>query len=186
MVGRYGGAMVWLLRTLVLLTGLALGALAAAQPRDAEAHFFQASFGDLKEELGIARAEGKRGLFLMFHAEYCTPCIAMKKTVLSQVPVQEYYRRHFRVLQIDFNGDAEVADLDGRWMRSKDYAQKVARVRGTPTFMIIGADGAELVRHYGPTRDAREFMMLGEFVVQEQFRRQPFDAYWRERVAAVR
>jgi thioredoxin-related protein len=174
------------LRVFLVMCGLALAWPAAAQTRDADLYFFHASFGDLKEELVLARAEGKRGLFLMFSAEYCTPCIVMKKTVLNQVPVQEYYKRHFRVLHIDFNGDAEMADLDGRTMRSKDYAQKVARVRGTPTLMIIGLDGKELARHYGPLRDVREFMWLAEFVVQDEFRRTAFDTYLRDRLAAAR
>lgn len=175
----------------LLLAGLALawlapGFAAAAQERAAETHFFDAGFGDLKDELRLARAEGKRGLFLMFSAEDCTPCIRMKKTVLNQVKVQEYYRRHFRVLHIDFNGDAEMADLEGRSMRSKDYAQKAARVRGTPTFMIIGLDGAELLRHQGPTRDAREFLWLADFVVHGEFRKKAYDAYQRERLASGR
>lgn len=162
------------------------GPVASAPTRDPDLHFFQASFGDLKEELGLARAEGKRGLFLMFYAEHCTPCIVMKKTVLNQVPVQEHFRRHFRVLKIDFNGDAEVTDVDGRPMRSKDYAQKVARVRGTPSFMVIGLDGKEVLRHFGPTRDAKQFMWFADYVVKEEFRRRPFDAYWRERLASGR
>jgi thioredoxin-related protein len=166
---------------------LSAGLPAAAEPaqtRDAATHFFHASFGDLKEELQLARAEGKRGLFIMFAAEDCPPCIAMKKTVFSQVPVQDYFRRHFRVLHIDFNGDAEMADLEGRPMRSKDYARKVARVRGTPTLVIVDPTGTELVRHFGSLRDAREARWFADFVVREQYRRTAFDAYWRERGAA--
>lgn len=95
------------IRAILLMIGCVLVWPVAATPtRDAELHFFQASFGDLKEELGLARAEGRRGLFLMFSAEYCTPCIVMKKTVMNQVPVQDHFRRHFRVLQVDYNGDA--------------------------------------------------------------------------------
>ncbi len=175
------------MRAILLVIGWALVWPAAATPtRDAELHFFQAGFGDLKEELGLARTEGRRGLFLMFSAEYCTPCIVMKKTVMNQVPVQEHFRRNFRVLQIDYNGDAEMADVDGRTMRSKDYAQKVARVRGTPTLMVIGLDGKELLRHYGPVGGARELMWLADYVVAEEFRRRPFDVYWRERLASDR
>jgi thioredoxin-related protein len=156
---------------------------ATAQPtRDPALHFFQAGFGDLQEELALARAEGKQGLFVMFSAEACTPCIVMKKTVLNQVAVQERFRRHFRVLEIDYNGDAEMADLDGRRMRSKDYAQHVARVRGTPSFTVIGLDGKELLRHYGPT-NGRQFMWFADYVVDGAYRREPFEAYWRDRLA---
>jgi thioredoxin-related protein len=155
-----------------------------AHARSLQLHFFQAGFGDLKEELALARAEGKQGLFLMFSAEACTPCIVMKRTVLNQVPVQEHFRRHFRVLEIDYNGDAEMADVDGRPMRSKDYAQKVARVRGSPTFIVIGLDGKELLRHYGPTNGPGQFMWFADYVVVDgAYRRQPFEAYWRDRLA---
>lgn len=165
---------------------VAAGAASAQAVRDPQVYFFQASFGDLKEELALARKEGKLGLFVMYSAEACTPCILMKRTVLNQVPVQERFRRHFRVLEIDFNGDAEMADLDGRWMRSKDFAQKVAKVRGTPTFSAIGLDGKELLRHYGTTNGPRQFMWFADYVVNEEYRRQPFEVYWRERVAADR
>ncbi len=122
----------------------------------------------------------------MFAAEDCPPCIRMKKTILNQASVQDYYRRYFRVLHIDYNGDTEMADLEGRPMRSKDYAQKVARVRGTPTFTAVGLDGKELLRHYGPTRDAGEFLLFADFVVKGEFRAKAFDAYRRERLASVR
>jgi len=177
------------LRNILLVAGLALAWLAGAQAgqeRDAATHFFDASFGDLKDELRQARAEGKHGLFLMFSAEDCSPCIRMKKTVMNQVKVQEHYRRHFRVLHIDFNGDVEMADVSGRAMRSKEYAQKVARVNRTPTFLILGLDGAELLRHHGPTRDAEEFLWLADFVVNGDSRSKPYDAYRRERLASGR
>ncbi len=174
-------------RSILLILGFAAATAAAAQPvRDPQVYFFQASFGDLKEELALARKEGKQGLFLMFSAEACTPCILMKRTVLNQVPVQERFRRHFRVLEVDYNGDAEMADVEGRWMRSKDYAQKVAKVRGTPTFMAIGLDGKELLRHYGTTSGLQQFMWFADYVVHEEYRRRPFEAYWRERLAAER
>lgn len=174
-------------RSILLALFLVAATAASAQvTRDPHLHFFQAGFGDLKEELALARAEGKQGLFLMFSAEACTPCIVMKRTVLNQVPVQEHFRRHFRVLEIDYNGDAEMADIAGRPMRSKDYAQNVARVRGTPSFTVIGLDGKELLRHYGTTNGPRQFMWFADYVVDGTYQRQPFDAYWHQKLAADR
>jgi thioredoxin-related protein len=167
--------------TALLAAGLALAQAAAAQERPAETHFFDPSFGDLKEELQLARKEGKKGLFLMYAAEDCPPCIWMKGNVMNQVRVQDRFRRTFRVLHIDFNGDTEMTDLDGRTMRAKDYAQKVARVIGTPTFAVVGLDGRELLRHYGPTRDAAEFLLFAEYVESGAHRARPFDAWRRER-----
>lgn len=172
------------LHTLAFVAGLALAAPAAASgERPADTHFFDASFGDLKEELALARKEGKKGLFLMYAAEDCSPCIRMKATILNQARVQDHFRRHFRVLHIDFNGDTEVTDFEGRAMRAKDFAQKVARVIGTPTFAVIGLDGRELLRFYGPTRDVEEFMLFADYIVAGEYRSRPFDAYRRERLA---
>jgi len=176
----------WLRLFLMVLALAVAGTSAAQATRDPHDHFFQVGFGDLKEELALARTEGKRGLFLMFSAEHCPHCLLMKRTVLNQVAVQEHFRRHFRVLKIDFNGDVEVTDVDGRTMRSKDYAQKVARVRGTPTFMVIGLDGKEVLRHAGPTRNAGEFRWLADYVVDGEYRRRPFEAFWSERMARGR
>jgi thioredoxin-related protein len=175
-----------LLRSIALAAGLALAgiALAAGPTRPAETHFFDPSFGDLREELQLARGEGKLGLFIMYAAEDCTPCIRMKQAILSQPRVQDEFRRHFRVLHIDFNGDTEVTDFDGRVMRSKDYAQKVARIRGTPSFTVVGLDGKELLRHYGPSRDADDFLLYVEFVVSGKHKAMPFDRFRRERLAA--
>ena len=173
-------------RVVVAVMTLVLAAAAAAAERNAMQHFFHPSFGDLKDELALARQEGKAGLFVMFAAEDCGPCIVLKRTILSRVEVQEHYRRHFRVLHVDFNGDETMADFQGREMRAKDYARDVARVRRTPTFVAFGTDGRELLRHEGSARDAREFMGLANYVVDGEYRRQPFVAYWREWVAAAR
>lgn len=179
--------MVKLLQAVLLAAGAAFAPFATgAGERPADLHFFHPSFGDLQDELRQARAEGKQGLFIMYAAEDCPPCIRMKQTVLNQPWVQEHFRRHFRVLHIDFNGDVEMTDFDGRAMRSKDYAQKVARIRGTPSFTVVGLDGRELLRHYGPTRDADEFMLFADYVVKGEYRARAFDAYRRERVASSR
>jgi thioredoxin-related protein len=174
------------LHAVLFALGLSLLPAAATAERPAETHFFDASFGDLKEELALARKEGKQGLFLMFGAEDCPPCHWMKAKVLNQVEVQERFRRHFRVLYVDFNGDTEMVDLEGRTIRSKDYARKVARVVGTPTFTAIGLEGRELLRHFGPTRDAAEFMLFADYVASGAHRTQAFDAFRRERLAARR
>lgn len=173
-------------RDYLLAASLALAMPTWAASPPAPGGFFDLSFGDLKEELRLARAEGKQGLFLMFSAENCPPCKFMKTTVLTQPEVRELYRRHFRVLEIDFNGDDEVVDPQGRAMRAKDYAQKVVAVRGTPTFTVLGLDGRELLRHVGPARDAREFVDLAQYVVGGTYRKTPYDDYRRQRQAAPR
>jgi len=166
-----------------LLFGLALAllapaGLAAEKARDADSHFFQPGFRDLPEELKLARAEGKRGLAIMFEAEDCPPCKRMKRDILSQPRVQDYYRKHFRVLSIDFNGDQEVIDPAGRSLAEKTYAGKGGvAIRGTPSFLFLDLQGKEMTRHYGEIRSVEDFLLLGKFVVSDAWRSGDFRTY---------
>jgi thioredoxin-related protein len=167
-----------------LLLGLAAGQPLLAQTRDPGMHFFEQSFGNLKEELDTARGEGKHGVLIMFNDPDCPWCAKMKATVLSQVNVQEYYRQRFRRLHIDTRGDGVITAFDGREMPEKDFAFKEHRVRATPVFIFIGLDGKVMHRHTGVTRDAEEFLWLGEFIADGHYRRTNFTTFKRERLAA--
>lgn len=151
---------------------------ALGQARDADTHFFQPGFRDLPEELESARREGKLGLAIMFEAEDCPPCKRMKRDILSQARVQDYYRKHFRVISIDFNGDQEVVDPAGRTLTEKRYAGKEgAGIRGTPSFLFLDLQGKEMTRQYGEIRSVDTFMKLGEFVASGAWRERDFKTY---------
>lgn len=169
---------------LVALLALLPAPAPAAATRDPMTHFFDQSFASLPDEVAATRAEGKRGILVMFVAEDCPWCAKMKAGVLNRVEVQDYYRRHFRILMMDANGDAPMTDFNGHEMPQKDFAFKLHRVRATPVFMFFGLDGKVLLRYTGATRDAREFLWLGEFVVSGAYARTNFTAYKRDRLAA--
>ena len=169
----------------LMLTPALVTAHAAAPARDADSHFFQASFLDLPEELQLAKAEGRSGLAIMFGAEDCSPCKRMKQGVLSHPRVQDYYREHFRVLYLDFNGDLEVISPAGGKTTEKQYAAAEARIRGTPSFLFLGLNGKELARQYGEQRSVEEFLWLGEFVASGAYRSSDFSKYRSERRAAA-
>jgi thioredoxin-related protein len=166
-----------------LLALLVQPGYAAAPARDPDIYFFQASFRELPEELQLAAEGGQHGLAIMFGAEDCSPCKRMKRDILSQPQVQDYFRRHFRVLYLDFNGDQRVIDPAGRQYTEKEYAAKGVRIRGTPGFLFLGLKGEELARHYGGLRSVEEFLLLGEFVVSGAHRRMDFKQYRSERQA---
>lgn len=172
-----------------LLLGTALGAAAsgttAPVTRDPFVHFFDQSFGNLQEELEIARAEGKLGLFIMFDDPDCPWCHKMKTTVLNQPRVQDYYRQHFRVLRVDTRGEATITDFEGREMAEKDYAARVHRVRATPVFLFIGLDGKVIFRYTGATRHVEEFLWLAEYVVSGAYKNKNYTVYKRERLATA-
>jgi len=152
-----------------------------AEVRDPMQFFFHSSFGSLPEEAATAKQEGQTGILIMFEAEDCPWCAKMKANVLNQSTVQDFYRKHFRVLAIDINGDVPVTDFTGQEIPQKDFAFKHNRVRATPVFAFFDLNGKLMTRYTGATRDAEEFLWLGEFVVNGDWKTATFPAYKRKR-----
>ena len=163
---------------------LLVSPLAAADgTRDPMSHFFHQSFGDLAEEVETARAEQQTGLLIMFESEDCPWCKKMKETVLNQVTVQDYFRKHFRILMVDTEGDTLITDFTGEEIAEKDFALKHNRVRATPVFAFFDLQGQLMTKYTGATRDPQEFLWLGEFVVDGHYRDQRFTRYKRKKRA---
>jgi len=159
----------------LILALLALIPLPAAAADSA--HFFDSSLGDFKAELDGALKENKQGLLLMFEVEGCPFCRKMKEQVLSRDEVQAYYRKYFAIVAVDVLGSLTISDFAGQSMTEKSFARAM-KVRGTPTFLFIGPDGKEMARYVGATRDTREFMELGRFVVEGHWRTQEFRQFY--------
>ncbi len=174
-------AAIFALFVAMLLAGTLSPASAADTTRDPMQHFFQQGFNNLPEEAAAAKSGGQLGVLIMFEAEDCPWCAKMKATVLNQVTVQDYFRKHFRVLMMDVNGDVPMTDFSGKEMPQKDFAFQHNRVRATPVFVFIGLDGKPMAKYTGAARDPEEFLWLGEFVVSGAWKTTNFTAYKRER-----
>lgn len=157
---------------IILLTLLPLRAGAA----DAS-QLFDQSIGDFKAELADALKEGKKGVVIMFEAEDCPFCRRMKAQVLNREDVQAYYRKHFAIFAVDIFGSVTIADFAGKSYTEKEYAI-AQKLRGTPTFLFIGAGGKEMTRYIGATRDAQEFMELGRYVAEGHWRSKGFGEFY--------
>jgi len=155
-----------LLRTLLLIILLGFGAQATIAA-DAD-KFFDQSLGDFPAELKAATAAGKAGVMLMFEAEACPYCRRMRQQVLSRGDVQAYFRKHFSAFSVDVLGDVPITDFAGRETTEKAYA-RAARVRGTPTFVFVTAEGSEVARASG-AMDAAEFLRLGRYVAEGHYK----------------
>lgn len=164
----------WLL---LLLAFLCLPAL--AEVRDPNEHFFQPKLGDLKDDLAAARAEGKNGILLMFEMDDCPFCDRMKRTVLNQSQVQDYYRQHFLIYPMDTRGDAAMVEFTGKNTTEKSFAL-AQRARATPTFIFYDLDGNVMTRFTGATQTVDEFLLLGRYVVEGAYKDMPFNVYKRQ------
>ena len=149
----------------VLVMVLALGSAysVAETTRDPYAHFFTATFGDLPEEMATARTEGKLGMLLFFEADACPYCEHMRRKVLNQPDVQDWFRERFVNIAVDIHGDIEVKDFDGITLPMKVFAEH-RRVYMTPVMSFVDPSGAEIYRHLGMIRTPEEFLMLGEYI----------------------
>lgn len=145
----------------------------------AEDNFFDETFGNLQEELETAVDDGKKGVFIFFHMEECPFCDRMKKTILSQPEVINYYKEHFLTYQIDIEGSNEMVDFDGTEGTAQSISEKKYRVRATPVMMIFDTTGKPILKYTGPTRTQEEFMLLGKYVVDGSYQTTSFTRYKR-------
>jgi thioredoxin-related protein len=147
----------------------------AAHAADA-ASFFNLNMGDLKAEVAEAKRDKKTALMVMFEQEGCPGCAYMKRNILNRKDVQDYYRAHFATLSLDIWSSVPVRDFGDREQTEKAFAQ-VSKVKGTPTFVFYDLSGRELVRYFGPTQTADEFLLLGEFVATGAYKTRTFAQY---------
>lgn len=160
---RYGG----LLSGLLLLMASSLLASEESN-RDPREYFFTQSFGDLPEELIIARAEGKRGILLFFEMEGCPYCKRMLNGVFNQRSVQEWYHQNFLSIAIDIRGDVEITDFDGITLPSKMFSEQ-RKVYMTPVLLFIDLEGLETYRHLGMVKTPEEFLLMGEYIAGKHY-----------------
>jgi len=139
--------------------------------------FFDSSFGDFSEELETAKAENKKGILIFFEKEVCPFCARMKRKVLSKKPIQEYYKKHFKIYPVDIEGNVEIVTFEGKTMKLTDFSYKHYNVYASPVFLFVDLNGKELTRYTGVTRDADEFMWLGQYVVDDLYKKMTFSQY---------
>ena len=155
-----------LLALSVLLSNAALAG--EAETRDAREFFFTQTFGDLPEEMQLAREQGKLGMLLFFEADACPYCEYMLRKILSQPRVQDWYRERFVNIAVDIHGDVELSDFDGITLPSKIFSDH-RKIFLTPVVSFLDLDGIEIYRHLGMVKTVDDFLLLGEYIEGEHY-----------------
>ena len=169
--------------TVALMAALLLGsANLLAETRSPDDYFFHQTFGDLTEEVEIAKEEGQVSIMVMFELNDCPWCERMKAMVLNRSEVQDYYRQHFRILMMNVEGDNIITDFTGNDVLEKDFALKHNRIRATPVFLFLDLEGNPVARFTGATKNMEEFLLLGEFVVEEHYKNTNFVKFKRSKL----
>lgn len=151
----------------------------AAKSKNPEEYFFDSSFGDFSEELANAKEQGKKGIMIFFEMDECPFCHWMKANVLNQANVQEYFKKNFLIFAVDIEGDVEMTNFQGKAMTQKDFAFKENRVRATPVIAFFDLQGKRVMRYTGRTGSVDEFLLLGKFVANEEYKNTKFSRYKR-------
>jgi len=162
----------------VLITGVALASVSGS--RDPREFFFTLTFGDLPEEMEVARGDGKLGMLLFFEAEDCPYCHHMLKNVFNQTNVQDWYQERFVSIAIDIHGDVEMQDFSGTTLPSKVFSDQQG-VFLTPVMSFVDLGGEEIYRHLGMIGTPQEFLLLGEYVVDGHYKKTHYDDFSRAR-----
>ncbi len=151
----------------------------ASATKNPEEYFFDSSFGDFSEELQTAKEQGKEGVLIFFEMDDCPFCHWMKANVLNQENVQAYFKKHFLIFPMDIEGDVEITDFNGKMMSQKDFSFKENRVRATPVIAFFDLEGKRVMRFTGRTSSAEEFLLLGQFIVDKEYKKTKFSKYKR-------
>ena len=146
-----------------------------------EIEFFDQGFGDFSEELETAKEEGKSGVFIFFEMDDCPFCHRMKTTILNKPEVLAFYKKHFKLFIVNIDGDVEMTDFQGNVMTQKEFSFKQQRVRATPVFAFFDLNGKRAVKYTGPTSSVEEFIWLGEYMVNDEYKKSSFTRYKRAR-----
>ena len=136
--------------------------------RDPGEFFFTQTFGDLPEEMQVARDEGKLGMLLFFESAACPYCRHMLEKVFNQRSVQDWYTERFVNIAVDIHGDVELKDFDGITLPSKIFSDQ-RRIFMTPVVAFIDLNGNEIYRHLGMVKTPEEFLLLGKYIEDEHY-----------------
>jgi len=149
-------------------------------PRDPYKYFFNETWGDLKEELAKAKAQGKKGVFVFFEMDECPFCHFMKTNIINQKVVQDYYRKKFLNIVVDIEGDIFIKNFKGKSLKQKDFAVRENRVRATPVMAFFNFEGKRIFRYTGKASGVDEFLLMGEFVENKIYEKMSFTRYKRQ------
>lgn len=103
-----------------------------------------------------AKQEKKLVLMDFNGSDWCPPCKALRKNVLSSPEFIEYAKKNLVLLDVDF--PKQKAQSEETKKANQALAEKY-KVEGFPTVILLNADGKELKKSVGyGGQDAKDFI----------------------------
>ncbi|MDC9715525.1 MAG: thioredoxin fold domain-containing protein [Gammaproteobacteria bacterium] len=140
---------------------------------------FDQHFNDYSENLEDAIDAKKEGIFIFFHMEECPFCQKMRRNVLSQKPVIDYFKQHFLNFEVDVESSVSLTDFNGNDTLEKIFAQRHNLVGATPVLAFFDLTGKRMVRRTGFANE-KDFLLLANYFVEKAYKDEKFIRYKRK------
>lgn len=101
---------------------------------------------DFKAATEKARAEKKLVLLDFTGSDWCPPCRALHKNVLTSEAFATFAKANLVLVEVDFPRSKEMSAAQKT--ANKELAQKFG-IRGYPTVIMLDADGKEVFKQVG-------------------------------------
>lgn len=154
---------------------LSVGAISAEKT----GAFFNENFHDYQENLADANEQNKSAIFIFFYLEDCPFCHKMRRQVLNQPKVIDFYQ-HFLNYEEDANGSIEVIDFNGKTATQRYFAAKQHNVFATPVLAFFDLTG-KMVAYRTGFLNKKDFLLFGQFVKDKHYLQTNFIRYRRNK-----
>jgi thioredoxin-related protein len=101
---------------------------------------------DLSKAQAQAKSEKKMVLMDFNGSDWCPPCKALRKNVLSSAEFVEYAKKNLVLVDVDFPRHKEQAEELKK--ANKALSEKYS-IEGYPTVIVLSSDGKELKKQVG-------------------------------------
>ena len=101
---------------------------------------------DLAKAQATAKAENKLVLMDFNGSDWCPPCKALRKNVLSSQEFVDYAKKNLVLVDVDFPHNKEQS---AELKKANQALGEKYGIEGLPTVIVLGSDGKELKKKVG-------------------------------------
>ena len=111
---------------------------------------------DLPKARAQAKAEKKMVLMDFNGSDWCPPCKALRKNVLSSPEFMEYAKKNLVLVDVDFPRHKQ---LSAEQQKANERLSVKYSIEGFPTIVVLSSDGKELTKKVGyDGQNTKEFI----------------------------
>ncbi len=102
----------------------------------------------------------------------------MRRVTFQDKQVQDYFTKHFYMVEIDIRGANEVVDFEGKRITERQFAITNG-VRLTPFFIFFDQEGKVIAKVPGYI-EPQEFLLIGKYVAEGHYKNKSLVQFLKE------